>query len=64
MTADGAADWENKQLRQDENNSLEIGDPKILWSIGGKFFMDMIRKTSLKGGKQITWLLRTTEEGS
>lgn len=40
MTPDGVVDWENKQSRQDENDNIEVGDPKILWSIGGMFFMN------------------------
>lgn len=28
-------DWENASKRKDENDALEVGDPRILWSIGG-----------------------------
>ena len=24
-------DWENKKKREEENNSLEAGDPRIIW---------------------------------
>ena len=29
-------DWENKKKREEENNSLEAGDPRIIWCFGGK----------------------------
>lgn len=35
MGTDGV-DWDNKKLREEENNSLAVGDPKILWSMGSE----------------------------
>lgn len=28
-------DWENASKRKEVNDSLEVGDPRILWAIGG-----------------------------
>jgi len=33
MGPDGV-DWENKKKREDENNSLKVGDPRIVWCLG------------------------------
>ncbi|KAF5312793.1 hypothetical protein D9619_002819 [Psilocybe cf. subviscida] len=33
MGTDGV-DWDNKALRDEENNSLVVGDPNIIWSMG------------------------------
>lgn len=33
MGPDGV-DWENKKKREDENNSLKAGDPRIVWCFG------------------------------
>jgi len=33
MGPDGV-DWENKKKREEENNSLEVGDPRIIWCFG------------------------------
>ena len=30
-------DWENASERQKFNYSLELGDPRILWTIGGMY---------------------------
>ena len=30
-------DWENASERKKINDSLDLGDPNILWSIGGKY---------------------------
>ena len=30
-------DWENASERKRINDSLDLGDPSILWSIGGKY---------------------------
>jgi hypothetical protein len=38
MGPDGV-DWENKKKREDENNSLKAGDPRIIWSFGGKHWV-------------------------
>ena len=27
-------DWENGSKRKEENDALEVGDPRILWAIG------------------------------
>jgi hypothetical protein len=35
MGPDGV-DWENKKKREDENNSLKAGDPRMVWTFGGK----------------------------
>lgn len=35
LGTDGVFDWENKKLKEEENNKLIIGDPNIIWSIGG-----------------------------
>ena len=35
MGPDGV-DWENKKKLEDENNSLEAGDARIVWCFGGK----------------------------
>jgi len=35
MGPDGV-DWENKEKRQAENDSLEAGDPRIIWCFGGE----------------------------
>lgn len=29
-------DWENASKRKKTNDSLDVGDPSIIWSIGGK----------------------------
>ena len=39
MGPDGLLDkvnWENKAKMEEENNALAVGDPKIIWSIGGE----------------------------
>ena len=36
MCPDGVVDWENKKKQEDENNSLEVGDARIVWCLGGK----------------------------
>ena len=35
MDPDGV-DWQNKKKREAENNSLEAGDPRIIWGFSGK----------------------------
>ena len=30
-------DWENASVRKKINDSLDLGDPSILWAIGGKY---------------------------
>lgn len=30
-------DWENASERKKVNDSLELGDPRILWAIGGTY---------------------------
>jgi RimJ/RimL family protein N-acetyltransferase len=35
MGPDGV-DWENKKKRENENDSLKAGDPRIIWCFGGK----------------------------
>ena len=35
MGSDGV-DWENKKKLEDENNSLQTGDARKVWSFGGK----------------------------
>ena len=35
MGPDGV-DWENKKKLEDENNSLKVGDARIVWCFGGK----------------------------
>ncbi|KAH9483136.1 hypothetical protein JR316_0005238 [Psilocybe cubensis] len=34
LTTEGVFDWENKKLREEENNKLATGDPRIIWSFG------------------------------
>ena len=29
-------DWDNKSKYEAENNELSVGDPRIVWNIGGK----------------------------
>ena len=48
-------DWENKKKREDENNSLKTGDPRIVWCFGGKLCLTGIRQL-ISIHYQITWL--------
>ena len=42
MGPDGV-DWENKKKLEDENNSLNTGDARIVWCFGGKSRLNCIR---------------------
>jgi hypothetical protein len=42
MGPDGV-DWENKKKQEDENNSLNAGDARIVWCFGGKPRLACIR---------------------
>ena len=35
-------DWEHASERKTINDSLDLGDPSILWSIGGKYQLTIV----------------------
>ena len=36
LMGSGAVDWANKEALEERNNSIAVGDPSIIWSMGGK----------------------------
>jgi hypothetical protein len=32
----GVVDWANKENHEEKNNSIAVGDPGILWRMGGR----------------------------
>jgi len=36
LMGQGAVDWANKEALEAENNSISVGDPSIIWSMGGR----------------------------
>jgi len=36
LMGSGVVDWANKEALEERNNSIAVGDPSIIWSMGGK----------------------------
>ena len=36
LMGQGAVDWANKEALEESNNSIAVGDPSIIWSMGGR----------------------------
>ena len=62
MGPDGV-DWENKKKREDENNNLKAGDPRILWCFGGKQWLTGSVRRLISIHRQITWRQVTIAKG-
>jgi len=36
LMGQGTVDWANKEALEESNNSIAVGDPSIIWSMGGR----------------------------
>lgn len=36
LMGSGGVDWANKKALEERNNSIAVGDPSIIWSMGGR----------------------------
>jgi len=36
LMGQGAVDWANKDALEERNNSIAVGHPSIIWSMGGR----------------------------
>lgn len=36
LMGSGVVDWANKEVLEERNNSIAVGDPSIIWGMGGR----------------------------